>query len=635
MDPMRYRYLHVSHPKFSQVSSLFVFQHKGSRKSSVVPLKKRKRGSTFNETTITKPVQQVQNSEPRSFQELSLKDFLPSSEENIVTPIPEDRSSNQNSVDVHVFNRTETEVTGENVPPKILNVGQNTTVLETSVDLSCFEKLNHNQISTPKTSRVYPSASGKLESRRAPNNLALQLKEGFTPDKEAKTNPTKQVPSAKSQVSKDVSLKQFFTTFKKSVNSDTVLHSSSQPDTVDRQTSLKDLISNNDSENDITALSVGLKSCSNPLNRADVETHASEKLENNVNRLPPIDGSSLGSSEFNICKRNVSLKDAIVNSCPNGDLGVHIIQVSSTVSSQSVPTFYTSNTTPKIFATNTTMQHNFSTAEVKKASVNCSPNETCGTNFGSLSFQSPTTSSNPDTNCQFVESNETSQQNISTAEAEKSQNSHKSNSPPSSFNTDAHSSHQHTPCTVKNVTRQSSPQQNLSDTLSFDSLSEDWVKSLLQESVDGDGVIEWFQRHGSLPASKKNILTKLVIHHELKSDRSKIIMPQRFSAMARAITKFFPCETEETYYIPPRKNTLNQTCRAKGKLYNNWLNKRRMFRAENIIIGGRNLDPLRESSDSGMYSQGVPSMISVQLFCNSAHLNLFSSLYIEVSTLFL
>ena len=134
------------------------------------------------------------------------------------------------------------------------------------------------------------------------------------------------------------------------------------------------------------------------------------------------------------------------------------------------------------------------------------------------------------------------------------------------------------------------------DLINHDGLTGNWVKSVLNGDVDGQAVISWFESHGCLVNRKRTILSRILVRNELKTDVSKLIKAERFSSIAIAITDCFQCETTDTYYIPRRRNSLNKVCKAKGKLYTSWINMRKGFRKDNLIVGRRNLDPADDSS---------------------------------------
>ncbi|CAH0749988.1 unnamed protein product [Bemisia tabaci] len=113
----------------------------------------------------------------------------------------------------------------------------------------------------------------------------------------------------------------------------------------------------------------------------------------------------------------------------------------------------------------------------------------------------------------------------------------------------------------------------------------DWVTALLNETREGQLILSWFDKTGSLSMTKRSKLVKKIMEEELEKDPSKSVQPERFEEIASAICKIFPTEEKSTYYTAYFRDASGNAHNARGKLYDKYKKLRTDFRAEGLIMG--------------------------------------------------
>nr|XP_018915286.1 PREDICTED: uncharacterized protein LOC109042814 [Bemisia tabaci] len=113
----------------------------------------------------------------------------------------------------------------------------------------------------------------------------------------------------------------------------------------------------------------------------------------------------------------------------------------------------------------------------------------------------------------------------------------------------------------------------------------DWVTALLNETREGQLILSWFEKTGSLSMTKRSKLVKKIMEEELEKDPSKSVQPERFEEIASAICKIFPTEEKSTYYTAYFRDASGKAHNARGKLYDKYKKLRTDFRAEGLIMG--------------------------------------------------
>lgn len=98
-------------------------------------------------------------------------------------------------------------------------------------------------------------------------------------------------------------------------------------------------------------------------------------------------------------------------------------------------------------------------------------------------------------------------------------------------------------------------------------------------------------------------LCNLIITHELKNDAEKKITSSRFYQLAYEITKIFKQESSSVYFIPFASFSPLQKTSAKGKLLDQYRQRRRDFIKTGII---KNVERRCSSNSSNSNEQNSP-----------------------------
>lgn len=124
------------------------------------------------------------------------------------------------------------------------------------------------------------------------------------------------------------------------------------------------------------------------------------------------------------------------------------------------------------------------------------------------------------------------------------------------------------------------------------------IRSVLRRTLEGKSVLSYYRDKKSLLNSKRKILCRAMIDEELKDDTEENISSNRFKDMAQAIVDLFPTEILATWYVARYRDSTNKVHKARGKLYDRWINLRRSFEAEDLVLRKEN----RHSNiDTGTY----------------------------------
>lgn len=130
-------------------------------------------------------------------------------------------------------------------------------------------------------------------------------------------------------------------------------------------------------------------------------------------------------------------------------------------------------------------------------------------------------------------------------------------------------------------------------------LSITWLRSLLVQSFEGRMLLQYYDKNKRLPDKKRKILNKIIISNELREDASKKISSFRLECLSNVITKVFPTEQAETYFIPySRTHSVKLRCR--GMLYEKYTNTRKDLLKEKLILG-RSRFPDSDDDENSLY----------------------------------
>ncbi|XP_022832216.1 uncharacterized protein LOC111360505 isoform X1 [Spodoptera litura] len=106
---------------------------------------------------------------------------------------------------------------------------------------------------------------------------------------------------------------------------------------------------------------------------------------------------------------------------------------------------------------------------------------------------------------------------------------------------------------------------------------------ILSSSNEGKGLLLQYQEKGLLNNAARRRLCNLIITHELKNDAEKKIPSSRFYQLAYEISKIFKQESSSVYFIPYASFSPLQKTSAKGKLLDQYRQRRRDFIKSGII----------------------------------------------------
>lgn len=127
------------------------------------------------------------------------------------------------------------------------------------------------------------------------------------------------------------------------------------------------------------------------------------------------------------------------------------------------------------------------------------------------------------------------------------------------------------------------------------------VKGFLSSSDEGNALLKSYEEKGRLDFGGRKKLCHLIINKELRGDPDTKVSSERFKQLAYEISKTFPTEHPDTYYIPYSRGVAKEQLlgensdkfhlgkrNAKGKLLDCMNNKRRELKkhSNKLVFSG-------------------------------------------------